>query len=480
MASPLLLILQLMIAIYLIYGFCFFALAVALSFQIRANFGPLSRRSTLLLTLFALLHGSFEWSKALEILKSSINVPIPASTIQSLQVLLLAGSFSFLFGFGLDLLAEEKPWPKYLKMILIADVLCFVGISGGYFFFGRGENTSMPHVIESFSRYFIAFPGALITARGLFRSASRHDSIYGSKIGYYLKGAAYVFLVYALAAGLFQLGIPIKEPMRFLHFNALFVISLRATCALLLGYLLSEAFVMEVLNIQKLERRLRMEFTTLITHDVRSAISGALSGDELLDTLIQSDSQKEKQLKLSRLIKENLGTANTIVNDLFDASLLEIQKLPQKKKIFDIKELCERMFEDYRNKKSRRKFTFKAEDGPLQVYADPQRIRQIFDNLISNAINYSPVGSEVTLELQRKNPKRISIFVTNQGKGISPKEMPHLFDRFYRAHSGAGRAGTGLGLYIVKGLVEANGGQVSVESKSGQPTLFEVQFPDAA
>ena len=112
------------------------------------------------------------------------------------------------------------------------------------------------------------------------------------------------------------------------------------------------------------------------------------------------------------------------------------------------------------------------------VQADPKNIEEIFNNLISNAINYSPEGGRVTITAQGFG-ENIEIKVEDTGVGISPEELPKIFDKFYRVKHPKTRevVGTGLGLAIVKGVVETHQGTVDVESVVDKGTTFRILLP---
>lgn len=121
-------------------------------------------------------------------------------------------------------------------------------------------------------------------------------------------------------------------------------------------------------------------------------------------------------------------------------------------------------------------------EGLPPVYADPQRLSQIFHNLLSNALRHTPAGGRVEIRA-RPAPQAgyISIQVSDTGSGIPPDELPHIFERFYRGDRSERRAygGTGLGLAIVKHLIEAHGGQISAQSRPGEGTTFTFTLPAA-
>lgn len=124
-----------------------------------------------------------------------------------------------------------------------------------------------------------------------------------------------------------------------------------------------------------------------------------------------------------------------------------------------------------------------ATEGPVIVQADPSRFRQLVMNLLSNAVKYTPQGGRVRLWLERDDG-RVRLGVSDTGIGIAPGDLPHIFDRFYRADAArtrtADRPGVGLGLAICKWIAEAHGGTIDVQSRPGRGTTFTVTLPAPA
>jgi signal transduction histidine kinase len=116
-----------------------------------------------------------------------------------------------------------------------------------------------------------------------------------------------------------------------------------------------------------------------------------------------------------------------------------------------------------------------ADDALAPLQLDPARIREVLENLLSNSLRYTPAGGRIEVTCRRReSPPAVVLSVTDTGSGISPEELPHVFDRLYR---GSDSAGMGLGLAIAKDLVEAHGGQITAESEPGRGTAVECAFP---
>jgi signal transduction histidine kinase len=112
---------------------------------------------------------------------------------------------------------------------------------------------------------------------------------------------------------------------------------------------------------------------------------------------------------------------------------------------------------------------------PLAIYGDADRLKQLLINLVHNGFKHTPPGGCVTISLY-KEPERARISVADTGSGISPEDLPHIFDRFYRA-KGQKRKGSGLGLAIAKWIAEAHGGTLVAESQLGNGSTFILRLP---
>jgi signal transduction histidine kinase len=125
------------------------------------------------------------------------------------------------------------------------------------------------------------------------------------------------------------------------------------------------------------------------------------------------------------------------------------------------------------------RFVLDVPDAPLHAEADPERLRQVVAHLIENAVKFSPEGGTVTVAARQRNGA-VEVSVTDEGVGIPPGERERIFRKFYRGEAssrGQLAAGTGLGLFIVQGLVQAMGGTISVDSTEGGGSSFAIALP---
>jgi signal transduction histidine kinase len=168
-----------------------------------------------------------------------------------------------------------------------------------------------------------------------------------------------------------------------------------------------------------------------------------------------------------------------LINDLLDVAKIEAGKYVQRRLPTDIGQIIEETIAlmDAKAKEKGIVLSYSLKDlKPVQ--ADPKNIEEIFNNLISNAINYSPEGGKVTVTAQGQG-EYMEIKIADTGVGISTDELPKIFDKFYRVKHPKTRQviGTGLGLAIVKGIVDAHHGTIDVESVVDKGTTFRILFP---
>ena len=223
-------------------------------------------------------------------------------------------------------------------------------------------------------------------------------------------------------------------------------------------------------------------FLATLSHELRSPLSAILSWTQLMERGVLS---QEKMAIGIRTIKESVWAQNQLIGDLLDLSRISTGKLSIDRQPTEVTEVLKAAIESVRPNAEQRglriKERFNSHDSFIS--ADPARLKQSFWNILSNAVKFTPPGGTITVsvgcvETDHGHAARISI--NDTGKGINPEFLPHLFERFSQADPSSIRlhGGMGLGLSLVKSLVELQDGNVTAESPGeGLGSTFIVTFP---
>jgi two-component system, OmpR family, phosphate regulon sensor histidine kinase PhoR len=233
----------------------------------------------------------------------------------------------------------------------------------------------------------------------------------------------------------------------------------------------------ETKNVEKLEN-IRSEFLGNVSHELRTPIFSiqgyieTLLGGAIHDSTVNIDFLKKIQKHSDRL--------NNLLNDLIEISRMESKEIKMSFRFFEIQDFITLVIEEMKPKANQKNLNlvFQPLDiKSLVVYADRDRIRQVLVNLIDNAIKYNKEnGSVVVNVINEKDFVKIS--VKDTGIGIPQDDLPRIFERFYRVDKNRSRemGGTGLGLAIAKHIIEAHKGELSVESKLGEGSIFKFRL----
>ena len=223
------------------------------------------------------------------------------------------------------------------------------------------------------------------------------------------------------------------------------------------------------------QETLRKRLTADVAHELRTPTANLQSHIEaMIDGIWQPDTARleschEETVRISRL-----------VSDLENLARFEADNLILKKETFDLASLIRKIEKSFEGDITLKKIRVTEELTARSMNADEDKIEQVLVNLISNALKYTPEGGSVMIRTE-ETPGAVVITVRDSGIGISDEDLPYIFERFYRADKSRSRAtgGSGIGLAIVKFLVEAHGGTVTVESKPGEGSEFTVTIPVA-
>ncbi|HLW46915.1 MAG TPA: HAMP domain-containing sensor histidine kinase [bacterium] len=213
-----------------------------------------------------------------------------------------------------------------------------------------------------------------------------------------------------------------------------------------------------------------------IAHELRtplSVIQGTLEG--VLDRVLEATPERIATLHSQTLLLARL------ITDLRDVSLAQAGELQLNLEAVDAGPVVRETLEALAPLAEERGVELRVDvaRGLPRIDADPDRLRQIVQNLVENAVRYTPEGGQVRVTMRGDAAGGVRLAVADTGIGVAEADLPHIFRHFYRADQSRARTsgGTGLGLAIVKSLVEAHGGRVSVESAVGRGSTFTVTFP---
>ena len=233
----------------------------------------------------------------------------------------------------------------------------------------------------------------------------------------------------------------------------------------------------DVSRLRKLEE-LRREFVANVSHELRTPLS--IFHGHLENLLDQEEFPPDELRPVLAVMRKHSLRLNALVEDLLTLTRLESRRDPLKREPLALPAFFADLETDWQTKLAGKSIVFTTEvaDGTPLLFADPHRLRQVLDNLLDNAVKYTPVNGAIGLRA-RAAGDLIELRLSDSGAGIPPADLPHIFERFYRADKARSRelGGTGLGLSIVKHIVLAHGGSVAAESTVGKGTTVALTFP---
>lgn len=233
----------------------------------------------------------------------------------------------------------------------------------------------------------------------------------------------------------------------------------------------------DVTNIKRLEK-LRKDFVANVSHELRTPVSNIKGFAETLMGGAVDD--KENAREFIKIISDNADSLAKLIEDLLDLSKIESGKSRLIMEGCSLGEIADKVVSQISLRAVKKNIILenKIEGNLPRVLADKTSISQVFFNLIDNAVNYTGQGGSVIIEALSENDF-VRVNVKDSGIGISEKDIPRVFERFYRVDKARSResGGTGLGLSIVKHIVEDHGGKVFVESLIGQGSTFSFTIP---
>ncbi len=221
----------------------------------------------------------------------------------------------------------------------------------------------------------------------------------------------------------------------------------------------------------------RRDFFATVSHELRSPLTSIRGAAELLREGVPGP-LTDKQKRLADIVSVSSGRLLRLVNQILEMSRLQAGLLDLERSSLDLRELVDRAVEELHPLASEARVTLECEriGASFAYLGDVERLHRVIVNLGANAIRFTPAGGRVVARVIDAGSE-FELQIEDTGVGIPTDALPHIFDAYRQAHRE--RGGTGLGLAIVRGIVEAHGGRVTVESREGKGSRFTVLLPRA-
>lgn len=223
--------------------------------------------------------------------------------------------------------------------------------------------------------------------------------------------------------------------------------------------------------------RARDDLVAIVSHDLRNPVHTIQMAASFLLEIAPVNDRRVQARRQLEVIQRSATRANRLIQDLLDVARIQAGGLAVDPVPVDVKSLIQEAAESATPLASAAQLTVSciAPDHPIVVASDRERVLQVFANLIGNAIKFTPKGGEIRILACREN-NEVRFTVADTGPGIPPEHLDHVFDRYWQARSTA-KLGAGLGLSIAKGIVEAHGGRIWVESPPRSGAEFNFTLP---
>jgi len=232
----------------------------------------------------------------------------------------------------------------------------------------------------------------------------------------------------------------------------------------------------DITEIKKLEQ-MRKDFVANVSHELKTPLTSIKGfAETLLDGAQDVPEIREQFL---RIIHDESERMQTLVEDLLELSRLEQDNYQLETAIVDVTSLVRETAALLHRRAEEKEMTIHIEtEDEVFIRADLNRLRQVVVNLVANALNYTPNGGNVWIQLE-DGEESVQLIIKDDGIGIHPKETQRIFERFYRVDKARSRnsGGTGLGLAIVKHIVDLHHGEIEIESAEQQGTTFTIRLP---
>jgi PAS domain S-box-containing protein len=249
-----------------------------------------------------------------------------------------------------------------------------------------------------------------------------------------------------------------------------------------LGAVAGRIFAFRDISGDRLVEQVKSDFVSTVSHELRTPLTSIYG---FAETLLRQDVMfgEEERLTFLRYIASESQRLTSIVDTLLNVARLDTGDLQVNLAETDVREVVSQVLDTVSGGElNGHRFVVELPEEPLAARADPEKLRQVCAILVENAVRYSPDGGTVTVGAARRKD-RVEVSIADEGIGIPQTDQEQIFRKFYRgadAELRAGAGGTGLGLFIARGLVTAMGGRIWVSSREGEGSRFAFELPAAA
>lgn len=225
--------------------------------------------------------------------------------------------------------------------------------------------------------------------------------------------------------------------------------------------------------------RLRKEFVSMVSHDLRTPLTSVELSVQLLREQLAPDKESESESTLTS-IGESIKRLLVLIHELLDLEKMESGKLPMKIQSKPLVPVIERSLAAVQGFAQFKNVKVNLERSEHMVAIDEDRLEQVIVNLLSNAIKFSPAGKQIEISCQSTNRASVRVTIADQGPGIAAHQHETIFERFAQAREEDRKLGSGLGLSICKVIIDSHGGTIGLDSEPGQGSSFWFEIPTAS
>jgi signal transduction histidine kinase len=225
--------------------------------------------------------------------------------------------------------------------------------------------------------------------------------------------------------------------------------------------------------------RLREQFLAIASHELKTPLTALIGyGQTFQLRARRAGDRSERDARSLERILAQADRLHHMINALLDVSRIEQGRLRLEHGMLDLGALARHTVAEIQTMNGQQRFDIQSPDTPLWIDGDPLRLEQVLYNLLGNAMKYSPGGGPITVSLTAQDDT-VSVAIRDEGIGIPARDLPHLFERFFRASNVSvdNISGVGIGLYVVHEIVALHGGTVTVESQEGHGSTFTICLP---